>query len=99
MGKQLTKEECQKKLFQLGIKLGVSPKLISTRLLSNDDKHDMLNGLVTDEALLCHVKCWMQAGMPNYAEGKTEPHRPPEELPMSRYRGIGKVPENRKFSR
>ena len=70
MAKTLTKEECQKKLFHLGIKLGVSPKLISTRLLSKEDKQDMLNGLLPDEALECHVKCWMDAGMPNYAEGE-----------------------------
>jgi len=85
-----TKEQCQKKLFHLGIKLGVSPKLISTRLLSKDDKQDMLNGLLPDEALDVHVKCWIEAGKPNYAIGSDEPYKPSEELPMSRYRGRGK---------
>lgn len=90
MSTKLTKEQCQKKLFNLGIKLGVSPKLISTRLLSNEDKQDMLEGLIPDEALECHVKCWMEAGMPDYANGLTERYKPAPDLPMNRYRGIGK---------
>ena len=71
--------------------LCVKAELISTRLLSKEDKQDMLDGLVTDEALYTHVKCWMEAGMPNYAEGKTEPYRPDVDLPMARYRGNGKT--------
>jgi hypothetical protein len=88
----LTKEQCQRKLFNIGIKLGVSPKLISTRLLSIDDKQDMLSGLVPDETLFVAVKCWMEAGMPNYAIGSDERYKPPPELPMQRYRGMGKSP-------
>lgn len=90
MSKTLTREQCQKKLFNVGIKLGVSPKLISTRLLSIEDKRDMLNGLIPDEALECHVKCWMEAGMPDYANGNTERYKPKLDLPMQRYRGKGK---------
>ena len=74
----LTREQCQKKLFQLGIKLGVSPKLISLRLLSKEDKEDMLNGLLTDDALECHVKVWISNKMPDYANGNTDPYKPPE---------------------
>jgi hypothetical protein len=85
----LTKEQCQKNLFQLGIKLGVSPKLISTRLLSKEDKQDMLNGLIPDEALECHVKVWMDNGMPDYANGSDARYKPAPELPMQRYRGRG----------
>lgn len=86
----LTKQQCQKKLFNLGIKLGVSPTLIATRLLSDDDKNDMLNGLVPDDSLEMAVKCWMDASKPDYAHGHTEPYVPPPELPMQRYRGMGK---------
>lgn len=92
MSKPLTIEECQKKLFNLGIKLGVSPKLIATSLLSKEDKQDMLNGLLPDEALECHVKCWMDAGMPNYANGLTEPYKPSNGFPMQRYRVNDKSP-------
>lgn len=60
------------------------------RLLSPDDKQDMLNGLIPDEALEVAVKCWMEAGMPDYANGLTERYRPKDDLPMQRYRGNGK---------
>lgn len=75
----MTVAQCKSKLFKLGIKLGVSPNLISTRLLSKADKEDMLNGLLPDEALEFHVKVWMKAGMPDYANGLTDPYKPPEE--------------------
>lgn len=78
MAKTLTVEECKSKLFKLGIKLGVSPTLISTRLLSKEDKDDMLNGLIPDDALECHVQVWMKAGMPDYANGHTDPYKAPE---------------------
>ena len=90
MKKTLTVEECKRKLFKLGIKLGVSPNLISTRLLSKDDKDDMLNGLIPDESLETAVKVWMDNGMPDYANGSDERYKPSTELPMQRYRGLGK---------
>lgn len=68
----------------------VKADLISTRLLSKEDKQDMLNGLISDEALFVGVKCWMEAGMPDYAHGHTTPYKPPPAVPMDRYRGIGK---------
>jgi len=80
-------EECKSKLFRLGIKLGVSPRLIATRLLSQEDKDDMLKGLISDEALEAHVKVWMEFGMCDYANGLYIPYRPSSELPMGRYRG------------
>ena len=90
MSKELTKQECQKKLFDIGLKLGVSPKLIATRLLSKDDKDDMLQGLISDDSLLTAVKIWQENGMPNYENGTCELYKPKSELPMQRYRGIGK---------
>jgi hypothetical protein len=39
-----TKAECQKIIFNLGVKCGVSPKLIAIRMLNAQDKCDMLNG-------------------------------------------------------
>jgi len=50
----------------------------------------MLNGLVSDETLETAVQVWMSSGMPDYANGHTEPYKPPPENPMSRYRGNGK---------
>jgi hypothetical protein len=73
MGKIQTKQECQKIISTLGWLSGCSPKLIATRLLSEDDKQDMLNGDLEIEALECAVKVWMSNGMPDYANGTTEP--------------------------
>ena len=84
-----TKEECQRIISKIGFELGVSPNLIATRLLSADDKADMMNGLIPIDALMTGVKCWMDAGMPDYANGRTSPYRPSGDKPMQRYRGNG----------
>lgn len=65
----MTLEECKKLLVKLAIRHGVPPKLISERLLSVDDKNDMLSGLLTFETLNYHVKLWKEYGMCNYADG------------------------------
>jgi hypothetical protein len=90
MVKELTEMQCKRKLFNLGIKLGVSPKLIATRLLSNKDKQDMLDGLISDESLVTGVKVWMEGGMCDLAGAKFEPYKANSTLPMQRYRGNGK---------
>lgn len=90
MKKQMTVEECKSALFNLGIKLGVSPRLISERLLSKDDKDDMLNGLISLDELSIHCQVWLDNKMPDYANGNTACYKPDFQLPMSRYRGNGK---------
>jgi len=55
--------------------LCIKANLISTRLLSKEDKQDMLHGLLPEETLFTAVKCWIESGMPNYAEGNTEPYK------------------------
>lgn len=74
-----TKDECKKILSKLGFKLGVSPKLIATRLLSEEDKADMLNGNLDLNSLESHIKIWIANRMPNYACGtcETYKHNPP----------------------
>ena len=69
-----TVEECKKMLFKLAIKHGIAPKLISERLLSKDDKEDMLQGLVSFETLDCFVQVWKEYGMCNYADGSGKPY-------------------------
>ncbi len=90
MSKELTKEQCQKNLFNIGIKLGVSPKLIATRLLSKEDKDDMLKGLIDIDSLVTAVRVWQDNGMPNYENGSCELYKAKTELPMQRYRCRGK---------
>lgn len=72
----LTEDNARRMLFNLGIKHGVSPKLISTRLLSQDDKNDILLGLISIDELDMAVKVWKAALMPDYANGHTDPYRP-----------------------
>ncbi len=55
--------------------LCVKAELISTRLLSESDKQDMLLGLVPVESLITGVKIWMENGMPDYANGNTTPYK------------------------
>lgn len=70
----MTVDECKRMLFKLAIKHGVAPKLISERLLSKDDKEDMLAGLVSLETLDCFVKVWKESGMCNYVDGSGKPY-------------------------
>lgn len=58
-----TKSECQKIIFNLGIKHGISPKLIATKLLSEDDKNEMIFGELTADTLECAIVAWKSAGM------------------------------------
>ena len=69
-----TKEECQRILSKLGFKIGISPRLVSLRLLSNQDKQEMLEGKFSEENLEQHIRLWIQNGMPDYAQGKTIPY-------------------------
>ena len=65
MSKELTKEDCKRMLSRIGLKLGVSPTLISTILLSEEDKQDMLNGLISEDRLELFVSVWKSTGMQN----------------------------------
>ncbi len=73
MSNGLTKEECKRILFKIGIKFGVSPKLISERLLHAEDKCDMLNGEMPVEYLEVAVQAWQDAGMPDYSHSLAIP--------------------------
>lgn len=53
--------------------MGVKAEVISTRILSKDDKDDMMAGNLPIDALECAVKCWLNAGEPDYANGSTKP--------------------------
>lgn len=65
----MTEREAKSIIFKLGVEFGVSPAKISTKLLSVDDKQDMLNDLVPIDTLRTAVKCWIEAGMPDYVKG------------------------------
>lgn len=63
-------------LFQIGIRLGVSPNLISNRLLSADDKNDMLNGVLKVDELEAHVRVWRDSGLPDYKNATGTLYKP-----------------------
>lgn len=67
-----TTKDCQRLIFKIGLQCGISPKLIATRLLSEADKSDMVNGLLDERDLVTGVKVWIAAGCPDYAKGHTE---------------------------
>ena len=70
MPMKLTRETCQSIIFKLGIKSGISPKVIATKLLSVDDKHDMLAGRLSIEELEAHVIAWKENGLFDYVRLK-----------------------------
>lgn len=66
-----TDKECKSLISSVAWSLGVSPRLISVRLLDDNDKNDLRHGVITKEALKCAVEVWRDNGMPDYANGKT----------------------------
>ncbi len=64
MPKPKTDKACKDLIRMLARKLGIEPaSLITTRLMSEDDKNDMRKGLLTVEVLELHIKIWKAAGM------------------------------------
>jgi hypothetical protein len=64
-------------LSKLGFKHGISPKLISTKLLDAKDKQDLLSDGLSENELSLHVAIWVKNGSPDYVEL----HNPVKPLP------------------
>lgn len=69
-----TIEQCKTMIFNCAIKCGVSPRLIAERLLSDEDKTDMLEGNLKISSLEKSVEVWKENGMPNYRSSKFTPY-------------------------
>lgn len=67
-----TDAECKKIITDVAWELKISPRLISMRLLNEEDKQCIRIGEVGIVELKCHVEAWMASGMPNYASGSTK---------------------------
>jgi hypothetical protein len=96
--KGLTSQECKSILFKVGIKFGISPRLISERLLSDLDKEDMMEGKISIASLEAHTELWKASGMPDLV--KRESNRPQTlakavEKPSCHYRKPFVCPESR----
>lgn len=75
MSSKLTDKACKAIIIRVAKKLNVEAKLITTRLMDEQDKEDMRNGLISIEALECHVAVWKQNGLCDYAHGENTPLR------------------------
>lgn len=73
MSKKRSDGACKALIKSLARKLGVEARLITTRLLSEDDKNDLRNGDLPTSSLECHIQAWIAKGCPDYAHGNTEP--------------------------
>lgn len=71
----LNDDECKAIITKLGKKLCLRASLITTRLLSADDKQDMRQGELPVGALEAHIAVWLSNGMPDYANGRDIPLR------------------------
>jgi hypothetical protein len=85
----LSVAQCKDLLRTVAKMLCVKAELVSTRLLSAEDKQDMIDGLITLDVLATHVKVWKENKMPDYTKGTGELYKASNNLPMGRYRGIG----------
>lgn len=61
--KTMTKKICQTILFNLGIELGVSPRIILSNLMSDNDKDDLMEEKLSIVELRCHVGAWKASCM------------------------------------
>ena len=65
-GRKLTDEACKSIIRRIALKHKVDPRLITARLMSEDDKEDMRRGELPMNSLDLHVELWIKAGMQNY---------------------------------
>lgn len=65
----LSVEYCKDLLRMIAKMMCVKAELITTRLLSDADKQDMLNGDLQIESLITAVRVWRDNGMPHYRDG------------------------------
>jgi hypothetical protein len=70
-----TASECKNILKDISRKLCIRPGFIAERLMSHEDKEDMLIGDLSVECLEVAVKLWLQSRMPDYAHGLIDPYK------------------------
>jgi len=88
MSQRISNKICINQIKKIAEKYKINPRLITTRLMSEDDKADMRQGNLPKSILDLHVQVWIKKGMPNYREGSTIPMKDenspvPDEAQMS----------------
>jgi hypothetical protein len=71
--RKLSDDACKSIIRKIALKHKIEPRLITTRLMSEDDKEDMRRGELPMNCLDLHVELWIKSGLPDYAHGSTEP--------------------------
>lgn len=58
----------------------IDPKLIVTKLMSEDDKNDLRDGNLSENVFSKHIEVWIKKGCPDYRNGeiKREPKKAPD---------------------
>jgi len=77
-----TKRECQTIVFNLSVKFGVPPREIMDKLLSDDDKKDMMEGTVDVATLESHMEVWVKNGKRDLVGRPIPENKPPPENKM-----------------
>lgn len=64
----LSVEQCKDLLKTIAQAMCVKAEDISTKLLSQEDKKDLMTGRLSLEELLAHVAVWKEQGMHDYVK-------------------------------
>ncbi|CAB4127159.1 hypothetical protein UFOVP260_18 [uncultured Caudovirales phage] len=83
---KLSDDACKNIIRKIALKHKIELRLITTRLMSEEDKDDMRRGELPIEALNLHVEVWIKTGFPDYSHGLTQPMENPP-VPVKAQRG------------
>jgi hypothetical protein len=68
--RKVTDIACKAIIKDIAAKFTIDPILITTKLMSEDDKNDLRSGELSPKILELHVKAWIALGMPNHRAGE-----------------------------
>lgn len=54
-------------IAKCSIDLNVNPQNVIDRLLSYEDEHEIINGLISECAMRAFIETWIKDGMPHYS--------------------------------
>ena len=72
----MTDDECKKIIIRIAKRLSVRASLITTLMLSEDDKNDMRAGELAVDSLEAHIQAWILGGIPSLIERRSLENEP-----------------------
>jgi hypothetical protein len=63
---------CKALIRRMAEQFNIDPRLITTRLMSEDDKNDMRYNNLPYESLKMHIQVWIDKCMPDYVRKELE---------------------------